>query len=183
MKIEEIGFFAGTVSPADMRLAEKLNEVIRGFNGLYDAVEALSHSIPPKAPTSPTPEEMGYIKLDEDSLRRFHESPEGQELGRRYNQIVRDRTESSISEILQRENRFQEMRIHFGKAIQMLKAIASGEAPDGHPDCRKDPRFTTGGISGVRLLAQVAMDELETALAGADALQEPQNKGKENENH
>lgn len=182
MKIEEMGFLTGTVSPADIRLAEKLNEVIRGFNGLYDAVEALSHSIPPKTIVS-RPEEMGYIKLDEDSLRRFHESPEGQELARKYNQIVRDRTETSISEILQRENRFQEMRIHFGKAIQMLKAIASGEAPDGHPDCRKDPRFTTGGISGVRLLAQVAMDELETALAGADALHQPQNKGTENENH
>lgn len=141
MKIEQIGFFAGTVSPADIRLAEKLNEVIRGFNGLYDAVEALSHSIPPKQP------------------------------------------ETSISEIIQREDRFQEMMSHFGKAIQMLKAIASGEAPDGHPDCRKDPRFTTGGISGVRLLAQVAMDELETALAGADALHQPQNKGTENENN
>ena len=164
-------------------LAAKLNEVIRGFNGLYDAVEALSHSIPPKAPTSPTPEEMGYIKLDEDSLRRFHESPEGKELGRRYNQIVRDRTESSISEIAKREQRFQEMMSHFGKAIQMLTAIAHGEAPEGHPDCRKDPRFISGGYSNVSLLAQVAMDELETALAGADELHEPQNKGKENENH
>lgn len=163
-------------------LAVKINEIIRHVNGVEASVEALSHSIPPKTIVG-RPEEMGYIKLDEDSLRRFHESPEGQELGRRYNQIVRDRTETSISEILQRENRFQEMRIHFGKAIQMLKAIASGEAPDGHPDCRKDPRFTTGGISGVRLLAQVAMDELETALAGADALHQPQNKGTENENH
>lgn len=167
MKIEEIGFFAGTVSPADIRLAEKLNEVIRGFNGLYDAVEALSHSIPAR----------------DDSLRRFHESPEGQELGRRYNQIVQNGTKASISEIIQREERFQEMRIHFGKAIQMLKAIASGEAPDGHPDCRKDPRFISGGYSNVSLLAQVAMDELETALAGADALHQPQNKGTENENH
>ena len=186
MKIEEIemGTYANQdIMTRSVNLWAKQNELIRAFNGLYDAVEALSHSIPPKAPTSPTPEEMGYIKLDEDSLRRFHESPEGQELARRYNQIVKDRTETSISEILQRENRFQEMRIHFGKAIQMLKAIASGEAPDGHPDCRKDPRFTTGGISGVRLLAQVAMDELETALAGADALHQPQNKGTENENN
>ena len=91
--------------------------------------------------------------------------------------------EISISEIIQREDRFQEMRIHFGKAIQMLKAIASGEAPDGHPDCRKDPRFTTGGISGVRLLAEIAMDELEKALGGANALHQPQNKGTENENN
>ena len=96
---------------------------------------------------------------------------------------VDTKTTNQVSEIIQREERFQEMRIHFGKAIQMLKAIASGEAPDGHPDCRKDPRFTTGGISSVRLLAQVAMDELETALAGADALHQPQNKGTENENH
>lgn len=85
--------------------------------------------------------------------------------------------EIDISDIIQREERFQDMRIHFGKAIQMLKAIAHGEAPEGHPDCRKDPRFISGGYSNVSLLAQVAIDELEKALGGADALHEPQNKG------
>lgn len=170
MKIEEIemGTYANQdIMTRSVNLWAKQNELIRAFNGLYDAVEALSHSIPPKAPTSPTPEEMGYIKLDEDSLRRFHESPEGQEIGRKYKQIVAERTktDATVSEIAKAEQRFQEMMNHFGKAIQLLRAIAHGEAPEGQPDLRKDPRYTFGGYSNVSLLAQVAMDELEKALA------------------
>lgn len=149
-------------------LAAKINEIIRHTNGLHATVEALSHSIPPKAPTSPTPEELGYIKLDEDSLRKFMESPEGQEIGRKYKQIVveRTKTDATVSEIAKAEQRFQETMNHFGKAIQLLRAIASGEAPEGQPDLRKDPRYTSGGYSNVSLLAQVAMDELEKALGG-----------------
>lgn len=145
-------------------IQSKLNEVIRHVNGLEVSVEALSHSIPPKGPTSPTPEEMGYIKLDEESLRRFHESPEGKELGRRYNQIVMDRTDTTISEIAKREQRFQEMMSHFGKAIQMLTAIADGEESPTQHEMRRDPRCDGKCWLGVRFMAQNALEELTEAL-------------------
>lgn len=175
MKIEEMGLLTGTVSPADIRLAEKLNEVIRAFNGLYDAVEALSHSIPAKAPTSPTPEEMGYIKLDEDSLRRFHESKEGQELGRRYNQIVTDRikldptiTAEELAEDraklqMQVENYNREKGMaHLTTAFENLKRIAFGENPEGKEEYRINPE--TKDWNTVRYLAEIAINEFETFI-------------------
>lgn len=157
-------------SNAKLELASKINELVDTVNHIKEEYDIRCHEIEKRLGVNTKifrPEEMGYIKLDEDSLRRFHESPEGQEIGRKYKQIVAERTktDATVSEIAKAEQRFQEMMNHFGKAIQLLRAIAHGEAPEGQPDLRKDPRYTFGGYSNVSLLAQVAMDELEKALA------------------
>ena len=118
-------------------LAVKINEIIRHTNGLYASIEALSHSIPPKGPTSPTPEEMGYIKLDEDSLRKFN----GQE-------------DSTVKHF--------RVAIESIKAIAFHNAASPDDSLRLDPQSVARGKF--GNTIGVRQLAQRALDELTEAL-------------------
>lgn len=175
-------------------LAAKINEIIRHTNGLHATVEALSNSIPPKAPTSPTPEEMGYIKLDKDSLRRFHESKEGQELGRRYNKIVTDRikldptiTAEELAEDraklqMQVENYNREKGMEhlmkkvwdkkikyindcYNEAMSAMNAIAYGDADPKHPEIRLVAG--TNDTWSCRALAEKAIEKLKQSVRAA----------------
>ena len=175
-KIEEIemGTYANQdIMTRSVNLWVKQNELIRAFNGLCDAVEALSHSIPPKAPTCQQPEELGYIKLDEDSLKRFMESHEGQEIGKKYQTFISGHTITNpkIAEEIQKRTeqvwKEREMSLvnHFQKAITGLQRIVTGEEKSKtEPDMRHDPEYM-GCWVNVRILAQRALNELTLALS------------------
>lgn len=154
-------------------LALKINEIIQHVNGVEASVEALSHSIPPKAPTCQQPEELGYIKLDEDSLKRFMESHEGQEIGKKYQTFISGHTITNpkIAEEIQKrtEQVWKEREIslvnHFQKAITGLQRIVTGEEKSKtEPDMRHDPE-QFGCWVNVRILAQRALNELTLALS------------------
>lgn len=174
-KIEEIemGTYANQdIMTRSVNLWAKQNELIRAFNGLYDAVEALSHSIPPKTIVR-RPEEMGYIKLDEDSLRKFMESDEGQEIGKKYRTFISGHTITNpkIAEEIQKRTeqvwKEREMSLvnHFQKAITGLQRIVTGEEKSKtEPDMRHDPENLVCWVN-VRLLAQRALNELTLALS------------------
>lgn len=169
-------------------------DMVDKINELVDAVEALSHSIPAKAPTCSTPEEMGYIKLDEDSLRKFHESKEGQELGRRYNQIVTDRIKldpTITAEELAEDRAKWQMQVKnynrekgmehlmkkvwdkkikyindcYNEAMSAMNAIAYGDADPKHPEIRLVAG--TNDTWSCRALAEKAIEKLKQSVRAA----------------
>lgn len=144
-KIEKIGVLCGEVRPLDVAFASKINDLI-------DAVESVRNANPE---------------------RKFMESQEGQEIGKKYQTFISEHTTTNpkiVEEIQKRsEQVWKEREIslvnHFQKAITGLQRIVTGEEKSKtEPDMRHDPEYL-GCWVNVRILAQRALNELTLALS------------------